>query len=620
MTPSTDSFPPADSSCESIAELVSRLGKPPESVVEVWCNQLRDAAIDHENRLGHPLAEIDLAQWFLGPEGELWFAGQCYACPPTSQFGTPMNAASEERIEVFRNAVLGNSVFENAVLGTEETIRPELPTTDQSEFGKEPKSKSKKGWFAAAAAGLLFALLMAYPFIRRDASVASNRNESVSAPSQPPLKGVASDPKSPEAIRDESLSLETFDNAPDLTDESPVPELHSLLSVDSLLPAVPRVVSPPSHGIESAEAEQTQSSDAPNMSLGANDPNDGPATVDALEAVPDAELPEAPQRVRIAPVQANAFPVWGDDPDPSLIDNLSPGKLTLQFPIDVPMVLVPGESKDGYFIHDSRSETDVATLEVVDGSYAFQWANEIKSASAAATLHHGRLQDAKGHITYLRQSVEADPWPMAFAQTDYRPTWELGGMIPPNVTRITVDFELPEDIEIGWIDPVDPASPRRAKALAVLTHRKQEFVQIAVRMNIRCTSKMSCEIRFAGRLDPSMPWQTFTEDGLAQLANQLIERSSVLNELHRRSEAIYDQASSSQRQNLRPQREQLKAQIKIAAEMSERLAVLQAGVAELQLEGKIRCELLVRWPDGDQAVLSMPILEKDGDSGDHASE
>ena len=66
----------SDSSSESLASLVERLGAPPGDIVDAWCQQLCEIASQHEQETGESLPAIDLNHWSITPRGRFAWNGR----------------------------------------------------------------------------------------------------------------------------------------------------------------------------------------------------------------------------------------------------------------------------------------------------------------------------------------------------------------------------------------------------------------------------------------------------------------------------------------------------------------------------------------------------------------
>jgi len=185
------------------------------------------------------------------------------------------------------------------------------------------------------------------------------------------------------------------------------------------------------------------------------------------------------------------------------------------------------------------------------------------------------------------------------------PTWNLGDPIPPQVARLAIDFDLPDDIEFGWVEPVEPSELRRTRALAVITPEGNEDISLGVRFDIRCNRKLSCRIRFAARLDPSMNWQRVSTPSLERFSDQLTNHENAVSKETTRLANVYSMLNrKSSRRLIRAKQKHNKKLAKQVATAAQRVAQLQTLIAALETEGTIGFRVWVEWPDTEQEILS----------------
>ena len=184
------------------------------------------------------------------------------------------------------------------------------------------------------------------------------------------------------------------------------------------------------------------------------------------------------------------------------------------------------------------------------------------------------------------------------------PSWDLRHPIPPRVTRFSIDFDLPDEIEAGWIESMEPDSLRRSHGLAMLTLQDDDAVSLGIRFDIRCSRKLSCRLRFAGRLDASMPWQVVSVPRLEQYASQLTQQAIVVSNEAQRLDAVYEIAGSSGRRILRIKQKRNDALAEIIRVTSKRVAQLQTLMAMLEAGGTLSVRVWVEWPDTTQTLFT----------------
>ncbi|MGB7325860.1 MAG: hypothetical protein WBD31_13380, partial [Rubripirellula sp.] len=198
------------------------------------------------------------------------------------------------------------------------------------------------------------------------------------------------------------------------------------------------------------------------------------------------------------------------------------------------------------------------------------------------------------------------PYRFSFETFDTMPTWNLRAPIPPSVSRISVDFDIPDDLEIGWVEPIEADAIRRSRGLAVLTSTDNEDVSLGIRFDIRCNRKLECRLRFAGRLDSSMPWNMVSNAGVEAFANQLAYQAGLVSNEAQRLSAVYEIARTSTGRRVikikQSRNDALAEEIRTAA---KRVAQLQSLMATIESTATLRVKVWVDWPDTEQTILTM---------------
>ena len=284
-------------------------------------------------------------------------------------------------------------------------------------------------------------------------------------------------------------------------------------------------------------------------------------------------------------------------------------QIALEFPFEVAISAEQTGTTEGGIlrVRDSRQGRAIATVHSSSDGTQLNWDAGAKR-SFAAPLAHGRFTSTEGTSIYLRPQIQAEPWRFKFDRQDVRPTWDLGHPIPPRASRIAVEFELPEDTRCQWIEQIEPDSLRRARGTAVLTSSAAPDVSIGVRFNIRCSRKLSCRMRFAAKLDPSMAWQTVSSPLLANLAALLTQQATLLSRESERLARLQKQTKGAARRFLQLKRDRVQQQSDLVRTTSERTAQLQTLIAKIESEAALRVRVWVDWPDTEQTLLSVGQL------------
>jgi hypothetical protein len=205
-------------------------------------------------------------------------------------------------------------------------------------------------------------------------------------------------------------------------------------------------------------------------------------------------------------------------------------------------------------------------------------------------------------MIYLRQRIEIEPVSVAFVGFESNIGWDLSHPLPPRSAAIDLALEVPPEIEVGWIEPIRGVAPRRARGLAVLSD-DGESAAIAIRLDVRCTRKLSIRIRHAGRLKPNLPWRPFSAATLEKTNRQAARRQLEFQTRLTTIRAAYDIADSAGRDRLRAQRDATESAIESTQRLSEALAKFQTLVRRVREQVKLRVELSASWPEGPQSIL-----------------
>ena len=260
---------------------------------------------------------------------------------------------------------------------------------------------------------------------------------------------------------------------------------------------------------------------------------------------------ESPQATRPSSVNAVRLP---DQEDSTTITRIadSPWKAPrLEFPIEVPLEIQGVASP--WEVRDTRNQLLVATISSESDATLLKRSDRSsgEGSAYASSLAHGRIIDQQGGTVFLRPEIVSEPWPIRLDRSDVMPTWDLGQPIPPRVSRLTIALDLPEQIEARWSEAIDPQAIRRGRGVVSLVPDDGESVELAIRFDFRCNRKLSVRVRYAARIDASMPWQYVSSPGLEEFADQLIRRAEIVRREAERLSGVYDRAGSSGRRILR---------------------------------------------------------------------
>ena len=627
---------------ELLSELIARLGEPPTDVLGRWSQTV------HRCTLSALAADLDPPpvrpdQWWVGRDGNLFPMDQEFASagPASAVSAVPRaehGVIAERTASEFRRQFGDAAVTESATLAVKAVVQQRLDAaasdrmSDRSPQESSPtKRRSLGSWMVAILLAASLAAISAILYLASndgDARIAeSNATEStqvddarggdvIASPATRPVN----DDLAAEPLQSEIGQLETFDS-PSMDSETDIDITADLLSLDMASPGMPMLsaqadASPDEVGSIDAtdpnaarRQDQVAASEASMLSTESGD--------DPLAESDDAKLPdESPQRTRRARATAIELPQVDDDQSEVMLGSDLTMRTRLRFPVDVGIDLrqddssVQGpwqfvERKQGNAVASIRIANDADT----ESRVLFRWTELAKRSSVAGQLCYGLLDDASGRQVFLRPKIVSDAYAISFEESDARPSWDLLSPLPPRVSRVSVDFDLPaatnskDGIELGWIEPVESTSPRRTRGLAVLTPTDGETVAVGIRFDLRCSRKLSARVRAFGRLDSGTPWQLISHQVLRNAADEVTERAARLSQWSTQMASLYSRAGTDERRALRPRRDAIEQESSRMAEISNRLAELESLCRKIEAEVRVRIRVWVQWPDTEQELL-----------------
>ena len=638
---------------ESLESLIGRLGTPPDDIIDAWCKQLCCAALIHHHETGHSLPVIAPSKWSVDHEGHLIWNGFMFVSHD-DQWPEP-DRGSLINILAFRESLLPEAKATESkhtppaiphVPGLRRETTPSKSKLVSEKHTKPRAAKTSKrgqyigGGLLAASLAVMAAILVNVnakkPEAPQTQSVASS---DVFAPGKSQLADASSqlapevtsdsaaDVLSTEPIGESSEGISNADSSPSEfatleSSETAVGSSNNIddasglgldvsvdMSLGSLIPnstTSAEETSPASDDTNPDNTDPDNTDPAAKMPIGMGD---GP-TVDPLADNDSPSPDESPQTTRTAETAAIELPPIGErETRAELIAASAAESLTLDFPFSVNLSMKPTESSKSV-IQNSQNEEGVGYVTLDDGAANFQWAEQAARVSGGTSLLHGRIR-AGDDVVFLRPVIEADALTFEFDRADIQPTWDLRGPIPPRITRLAVELDVPEEVELGWVEPIDPADLRRTRGVAVFQSKDNEKVAMGMRFDIRCSRKLSIRIRFAGRLDAQAPWQLVSQPMLDQLANNVANQQTRISAQITQVSTAYSTAPSYQKRSIRDRRDALEDQAETLREFARRLADFQGLMTQLQAGAQLKLRVWVQWPDGtEQSLLATKATGK----------
>lgn len=648
-TTPVDELTQAPASQPTLGEMVDRLGPPDSEIVDAWCHALEQHAQQFQSQTEAALSPIDWRACRLTDEGSLEWPDTKW--PDTERPDTSTPLSTTELVDHFRRSVLGDAPVPSsiAVAVDEKKVTRVEPKRDQAWHRRPPVQRIAiaSTLIAFAVSGyIVTAMIRSDPNAGADDMTQQNlgnaiKEESPSARPQADLfaPGLIAEAErlGGDRLADEDLEMiESMSQAEFAALESSTQASPTSFSLDAFMPvAIPSVpgetanpasddrVPPIETDITSMPSDPALVDVSPNMpAVGESDSIDSVLNDDQPEpeeTIQPTSIAAAPNTPPEKPTTSSIELPPSDSAESVAIDKLAIDSAKLEFPFDVPIEMVddradPPEQTEPSpmtrLIRGARKQIPIALLSTThtvapEPVTSIRWQSPPERSASASSLIHGRFRDTVGNVVYLRPGIESDPLEISLDQFDVMPTWDLRYAIPPRDTRISVDFDLPQDLELAWIEPVDPESVRRGRAAAVLTCPDYEGVSLGVRMDVRCTRKLSCRIRYAARLDSSMPWQTVSTPLLQSFNAQMQSQADLIAREADRLSNVYDMAGTMGRRIIRIKQKRNDAFADQVDAILERTVQLETLIAKVESSAQMRINVWVQWPDTAQPLLNM---------------
>lgn len=595
---------------ESLPSVIHRLGTPPPDIVDAWCQQLASIATVRVSQNDDPIDAIWLSDCQVNDQGQIVWLGETAGCESERISADSLSRPLQSHIDRFRDSIMNRSVstdLQNLKKGQAKGA----PTR------KKPRTlhrswKTTLVGFALVIAGCVAGV--AYTFHRvssDDRDPPHARHHSSSAVVSPPAP-------------DRPGDIFTFSNKPS-ADKAPADKASAPAPAPRFDTSSTReleTIESSSKAKAKAEVELLKnetSSTKPDFSLGTMVPDMedfAPSIPTDLRQEVQVVASESEQSTEIVDPRESIALELPPMPDGQARDedkiepafvlaNRIANELELSFPYDVPLTMTAMVDQT-WIIRDTRQSLDVTTISSGDETLAMRWSGSAKQSASAGLLAHGRLRDESGNNLYLRPKIVASPYMFDFAVADTRPTWNLRAPIPPKVSRLSIEIDLPETLELGWIQPIATDSIRRGRGMAVLSLVDDEHVSLGVRFDVRCSRKLECRLRFAARLDPSTPWASIATSDVQSYANQLTHQAVLIGAEARRLADVYEIADAAGRRIIKIKQRRNDAVADQIRTTSGRVAQLQSLMATAESSAAMRLKVWVDWPDAEQILLVMP--------------
>ncbi|MEM9366850.1 MAG: hypothetical protein AAGD07_12725 [Planctomycetota bacterium] len=240
--------------------------------------------------------------------------------------------------------------------------------------------------------------------------------------------------------------------------------------------------------------------------------------------------------------------------------------------------------------------------------WRFLWLADAAGSQDARQLLNGRLMFDDVPV-YMRSQASGDAVSMDLSNRDSKLRWDLEGPLPAKTGELLIDIQIPEDIELAWIEVPERDRPQRTRGVATVHLKDDENVAVAVRMDILTTDHLSLRIRYGARIDTTMPWQWTDRAMIDQSLAQVADRVLLLEQQQLQLEKMESQASrlGGRRQALvlEDRIESLKTVIEQWSTLRQRLQALSRLAAEMASHAQLTLRLAVAWPDEPYPILRL---------------
>lgn len=268
------------------------------------------------------------------------------------------------------------------------------------------------------------------------------------------------------------------------------------------------------------------------------------------------------------------------------------------------------QAADAWSLVDSADAAALATLHSSDDGLWFQWTSVAASSIAARQVAAGRLQltNAAGELTtlWLRPRLQSSPLRIDLTKSQTSAFWSLDGPPIPSSGELAVEVDVPDDVQLQWIQKADPQNLRKNLSLLQWTPAGATFPAIRCQIELRTSSRLLLKMRYAAQLDESMPWHHFSAPQLAAASDRFADalNQSLLQqaELGRR----YSAANTAGKRLIKPSKDALDQSVRRLQMLVQRINELQSLQTTIAAQSRIRIALMTHWPDGRQTILEMP--------------
>lgn len=602
---------PHRSQRQPLDQLVRTLGVPPPEIENDWRLQIQSLAHDWEQIHGVPLPPLDLNDLWVDADNRLSLG----------------NRLRSSRPHEANHLVQETTPDQTPAVAAMASLQP----TGASPSRQEPAISLPSGrrnrpvatTLVTAAAAVL--LGSSYFFFASD----QQRNTALDAePTRPvPRRPMAtpSEPANWQLGKPPELANHSSPAAPQrplpttnrpeagadigqlMADQDLLSErLSGPASADDLLVIEP--IHPSADPVSGDQASNSEASNSEAPSLEPvltgddNPPGAPPSPSDAPELRPT--LPVTTNAIHLPPLPAS-----GQPRSPQTLLALPVSEIRWEFPLPTALAL-QSLTQHRWDLVDTADGVRIASLRTVEHGLEFSWDDLAASSPAARQVPAGRLHLTSPtlptpQILWLRPQLQSAPFRFQFDNAQMSATWPLAGPAVFASGELAVEVDVPDTVELTWVEPLEPHNLRRSTGLLQWKLADAEMPLIACRMELRVAGNLTLKVRSAAQLDPSLPWQSYSPEQLSKASDRT---TATLNRLLAQQSELarqYTAATSSGRRLLKPAKDtvdQNVQRLQTLLQQLQRLIALQTIIAE---QAKLRFKLTTQWPDQRQTILEL---------------
>ncbi len=595
----------------TIADLLDKLGPPPDEIQRDWDEQLAAIAFEFERSTGRAFPEVSIHDILVDSNNDLSLSS-----------ALTLNVAPTVR-------PVANHSNQDDVLNVSAEIKAGKPPTSKHEpkrkktsQRKTPNLLAKHRWLQPTAfvLGAVLTLGLTFYFLTpseeskpveitaRTDSIFSPKNSSSSSKtiSRPAIRETAPAMSTLLELADESALMtpgtEAASTAPV---QQPMPS-KTMLGLDSfaggnwgsgtdLLPTADfgTAIAEADTAITEADTADSRPDDdelADDITMAQADHiDDAPdSPTSRASGVTSIELPSIPTRSTA-----------DDEIELVSIAELSVDKIELLFPAELGLSLA--SDNGSWVVHDNKDKAKLATFVAGENNLQFRWTalaatRPVAKLTTSAMLNLA-LRDGTARPLFLRPEVKAEAWPIDLTTGDAKSAWPISTSPPTGTAKLNVAFHVPETVVQTWVQPHDPAQFRRSQSLVEFSLANDSKVAIRSRLELKTGTRITLRMRHAAQLDPSFPWQMISTTRVLAAIEQVTNQSTLALAEQDRIKAIYNQASSAEKKFLVPHRDSIDTVVLRLRDLSKRLTKYDQLLSQLDHVAHMTLHLDVAWPD-----------------------